>query len=334
MSAAPISFVLQLSGDQEFGRKIQSASSNLNTLGRTSDRVNETTSRIKPNMAQAGLGLSAAASGAASLYFQFDNLQKVELRVRTAEKNVDASRASLITSQASLTKLVQSGIMTGNEYEAAQLRVSAAEQQLSIAKERAGIVQGDLTQANLQFALGVVPQMIGAVSSASLGLKGLGLSFGMAGTGATAGSFGIKGFALAMKTAMLSMGPIGLILIGIGTVLTLIATNAFGVRDAINAMGKAIGDALPFLRPLLEFFGTVGTALFGETEAMQAEHSSAASQDFAAAGASLGNNVTSSIASSGGGGGGGTPTVNVKVYLDGKEIASKIKINLKLTERS
>jgi hypothetical protein len=131
---------------------------------------------------------------------------------------------------------------------------------------------------------------------------------------------------MAVKTTMLAMGPIGWILMGVGTVLALIATNAFGVRDAINAMGKAIGDALPFLKPVLEFLGAAGNAIFGETGTPQgaATPPTMAGPEYQQAGASLGGNVVSSISSGGGGGGG---DISVKVYVDSKEIASRVKIS-------
>jgi uncharacterized protein YukE len=83
-------------------------------------------------------------------------------------------------------------------------------------------------------------------------------------TGAT--TIATHGLALATKLLHLAMGPIGLIIIGVTTFLGLFATNAFGVRDAINQMGKAIGDAIPLLRPLLDALATIANTIFPQAE--------------------------------------------------------------------
>ena len=89
---------------------------------------------------------------------------------------------------------------------------------------------------------------------AETGLAAVGKSAPLAGTG-------IKGVGTASRLAQLAMGPVGLILIGIGTVLTLVATNAFGVRDAFNSFGKALGDTFPFLKPLLDLIKGLAGAM-------------------------------------------------------------------------
>lgn len=328
--AAPIAFVFQVQGDAEAKSRIQSVGGAFQNFGKTAQATSQQTQVVTRDFKMAALGMTAAASSAIGLYFQFDNLQKSQLRVEKAEKAVTTAQARLISSQQTLKEMVEKGITTGGDYEAAVLRNKAAQDQLDIATQQLTISQGDNTQAQLQFALQVVPTVITAATSVVGALSAITGANTAVGASAGIGSLGLKGFALAFKSLMLAMGPIGWILLGIGTVLTLIATNAFGVRDAINALGKAIGDALPFLRPILDFLGYVGTALFGETDAMKAEKAPAGmgSPNFEQAGTNLGNNVVSSISSGGGGGGGvGSGGITVKVYVDSKEIASKIKIS-------
>ena len=72
---------------------------------------------------------------------------------------------------------------------------------------------------------------------------------------------GVQGMCPASKLLHFALGPVGLILIGIGTALALVATNAFGIRDRFNEFGKALGDALPFLRPVLELIKGLAGAL-------------------------------------------------------------------------
>lgn len=79
-----------------------------------------------------------------------------------------------------------------------------------------------------------------------------------------------KGF-LASRLAGLGMTsmllPLG-VAAGAGAVaIALYATNAWGFRDAVNGVGKAIGDAVPILSPFLEGIQGIGGALgiTGET---------------------------------------------------------------------
>jgi hypothetical protein len=63
-----------------------------------------------------------------------------------------------------------------------------------------------------------------------------------------------------MRTALIRTG-IGAIIVIIGTALVAFTQNWYGFRDAVNAAGKAIGDFLPFLRPLLDGLTFVGNLL-------------------------------------------------------------------------
>lgn len=69
----------------------------------------------------------------------------------------------------------------------------------------------------------------------------------------------------ASKGLLITLGPILVVIIVIGAILALVQTNAFGFRDALNAVGKAVGDALPFLRPFLELIKSIFSALLGIT---------------------------------------------------------------------
>lgn len=103
--------------------------------------------------------------------------------------------------------------------------------------------------------------MGGKVKGAVVGLaEKLGLMpplFTSAGTSANT-------FGAALK--LIALNPFTIAIAAATTLLTLFVTNAFGVRDAIYGIGKAIGDAVPFLKPLLDGLKTVGdtvVSIFG-----------------------------------------------------------------------
>lgn len=102
----------------------------------------------------------------------------------------------------------------------------------------------NLTTANAQGVTGfdklrgIVGKLPGAFSGTSVAAKGLGASL-----------------------RALALNPLTIALTGVAAVLILVKTNAFGFRDAINAAGKAIGDWLPFLKPVLEGINALGDAM-------------------------------------------------------------------------
>ena len=57
--------------------------------------------------------VSAGASSATSLYFQYDNLEKVQTRVDQTEPALRASKANRITAQTRLCELVSKGVTSG-----------------------------------------------------------------------------------------------------------------------------------------------------------------------------------------------------------------------------
>lgn len=84
---------------------------------------------------------------------------------------------------------------------------------------------------------------------------------------AGASTIAINASGSALRTALIRTG-IGAILVAAGTALVAFTQNWWGFRDAVMAAGKALGDFLPFLRPVLDALKTVGdwvTRLFGGT---------------------------------------------------------------------
>lgn len=274
---------MQVEGDSEVKSKLNAVGDEVEDVGKKTEQSANSAVRMQTDYLNAAGGFSTAAISIASLGFQFDALEKVSLRVDRANAAVSSSQATLVSAQNSLNKLVEKGVTSGPQYEVALLRVKSAQEQLAINTQNASIAQDDVSQAYLDFSLSVVPTALSAVSgiqSAMTALRGvqfLGIgataaqsattsaaaATNVAYAGATAtATTATGGMTLATRMLTLAMGPIGIAILGVSTFMALFATNAFGIRDAINAAGKAIGDAIPILRPLLDMLGGIANALF------------------------------------------------------------------------
>jgi hypothetical protein len=286
--AFPIAFLLQIQGDQEVKTRMQSVGGAFQNFGKTAETVNKQAEKINPNFQQAALGLTSAATSAVGLAFQFDNLSKAELRVDQAEKNATQARASYLAAQNSLNELTAKGAITGIAYEQASLRLKAAQEQLAIADEKVNQAQGDLAQGQLQFALQVIPTAITSVTAFKGGLTAMGIGFHTANAGSQVASVGVQRFGLATRLAQLAMGPFGIAMLAIGTVFTLVATNAFGIRDALDSFAKKVEEIFPVLKPVFDFFRNIASALFPEAR----DEADDLTQNFSGNFASMSNAVT------------------------------------------
>lgn len=98
------------------------------------------------------------------------------------------------------------------------------------------------------------------------------------------------------RSLLMTLGPIGIAIAVVGTVLALTATNTFGFRDAMQGAGKAVGDAVPILAPFLE--GLQGIAaqlhLTGESADQAKIHMDNATRGFQNMG-TIWNNVVSAM---------------------------------------
>lgn len=296
MSAgAPIAFDFQVRGDQEAKTKIQGLGGALSQLDASAGKAAQSAVAFERNYQQAALGLTSAASAGASLYFQFDNLQKVQLRADTAAKNYTASQATLASAQATLNNLTEKGITSGDQYQAAVLRLQAAQEQVSIASQRQAIAQGDVSQAYALFALNIMPAVTAGTTGFTSAMKALGITMDLArikalftgppmltlagtlgGTGAAA--TGAAGGMSILRRAMdfISTHPLILPLTAVATVLTLVASNAFGLRDALDSFGKKVEEVFPAIKPVFDFFRWVAATLFPdaakEASALQTQY--------------------------------------------------------------
>jgi hypothetical protein len=280
-------FTMDVENDGEVSSKLDQLAGKVQNVGTKGEEAAKKTSSFTSTLKSSALGITATASAATSLYFQYDNLEKGQARVHKEELGLSKAREAATAAQNNLNKLVAQGVTGGAEYEAALLNLQQAQSKEEIKLKDLSIAQGDFSQSQLQFALGVVPTAFSAVTSLTGVMDSLKKAklLNAVASGAEAAAEGgsrlakiasipttfaataaTQGYGMAIKGAMLALGPIGWALMGVTTVMGLFATNAFGVRDAINQAGKAIGDAFPLMRPMLEGLTSLAKMVFPESE--------------------------------------------------------------------
>lgn len=193
------------------------------------------------------------------LFNMYDSIGDAQVQVTNKSNRLSKAQEAEGKARDKLNSLMKSGTATTQEIAAAQLDLEQATKAVAVKENDLENAQETLNQTMAEFAKNILPLIIqtvgGTISSITL-LKG---SFLGAGTAGVKGSEGVSFFGKAVGKLPALMGPIGIVLAGVGAAMALIGTNAFGVRDALDGLGKAIGEMFPILKPVLE-----GIRSFGE----------------------------------------------------------------------
>ena len=206
------------------------------------NKVKQTSQSVSSGFKEATTSAIGLASGVFSLYLQYDHLEKAQLRIRKA--GLEVSRA-----QEEVNKLVKDGQKDTLDY-------AQAMERLEIAKERQRILSDDLQQSEIALGLSVVQtgaSMASAVSSiiavttAKAGLT-TATTAGTAATWASTFAF-LANPIFAAATAA-----------SIAAAVTLVATNTWGLRDAIFGAGEAAKNSNPDLENYSGIMTDVGTS--------------------------------------------------------------------------
>lgn len=189
-----------------------------------------------------------------NLMRQYRDLEDTQIAVDRTAKKLQASQLALSDAEDKAAEIKKKNGKNSEEYARALEKVDIAEQNVAINTDlhnEALEAQGDAYQ---NFYLSIIPNVVSAVgilvgTFTSLRAASLGASNGIGGVGGGLGGLVTK------------LGPIGLILGAITAAIIAIKTNAFGFRDFINDIGVRLGNALPFLKPFLDFLTNVGVIL-------------------------------------------------------------------------
>lgn len=210
------------------------------------------------------------------------------------QKKLDSGKASadeLATAQDALAVKAQK-LADAND------KLKTNQQNLELATTKQKLAQDDASDAYTNFLANIPSQMIGFGVAAQGIWQMVGASQKVSSATTTASAVVYNGALASMNVANIETStttqllgntmravflsnPITLPLIAISALIMAIAFNVGGLRDRINELGKAIGDAIPFLRPLLEAIGSLQNMFGGAGK--KADDLAKASKDLASA---------------------------------------------------
>jgi hypothetical protein len=202
------------------------------------------------------VGLSSVATGAWTLYQGYDNLIDAQVGV---DKSMLAAKSSANAAEDSQKKYNDTVTKFGAdspEAVAALKDLELAQERASVSADRAEMVQGNLSEAYTGFALRVVPSVISIGAGLGTTFKQISDSGGLATIAQNAMGTASKGLSGAMS--LISAHPI-LAMLGLLVAALIYAyQNCEPFRNAVNALGKSLTEALG---PAIEFVNSVVTEL-------------------------------------------------------------------------
>jgi hypothetical protein len=196
-----------------------------------------------------GLSVGTMASGLVGLYSSFESIERMQYKIQRANLAVDSATITLHASQAKLAALEAEGVTSGDAYALAQERLARAQEVVTLATDRADMVQNNLTQSYVQFALSVLPTVSGmlttyrAIEESVIGVK----------IASTMAQHGLNAAMLASPITIV----VAVLAALIGALIYLYTTNE-DVRNSLNAIGSAIYN---FFKPAIDAAIAAVTAL-------------------------------------------------------------------------
>lgn len=234
------------------------------------DQTAQGTQKFGSNLTSLVGSFTAVIGSAVSLYQSFQQLERAQVAVDRATLNYNRTQLQIEGLQRKVNQLVAEGKTGTTEYAVATDKLALAQDKQAINAQKVEFAQENLNMQYAEFAQEIIPQgiaLMGSLSAAYGAVQKDGESFtetlhGMADTALAA--FGAMGKAAkSFGTALLSlqMHPLVIAIEAVVAVLLLFITNIGGARDAINGFGKALGDAIPGLKPLLDWLAQAGRGL-------------------------------------------------------------------------
>jgi hypothetical protein len=247
----------------EFGKQFHNAASGPPKLTSALDQVGVKTKSLGEigrglaGVLQQQMGSMIAVTGSAiGLFEAYDSVGDSQLAVDKAQRALMTSTNTLATLELRLSNAVLK--YGADSAQVAVIQDKIAAQRLDItnktgdlqnAEENLAIVQTHFAKEIGPLMMAVGGNIMQMFANGRQTINGLRETF----TGLIPAVRGATG-------AMTAMGLVPWLLpltIASGVIIAF-TTNLFGFRDAINAAGEAIGNAIPMLRPFLEMIGAAG----------------------------------------------------------------------------
>ena len=227
-------------------QKVSELSPALDNVKDSSDKVKESSNTAGPSIASVGTAVAFAASSVISLVQQYTSLKRAQNTLERAQ-NVEKGQVIAITKQREkYNDTVEKYGKNSKEARMELDKLNLLEDKHKTQVEKIGLLQESLSQRMMSFAFSVVPTTIGVVS-------GLAQTFQILGNG--------RGGAGGMKGVLGLIGRFGPPLLILGGFLLAVKFNLFGIRDALDGFGKALGDAMPALKPALNAIRDLGVVI-------------------------------------------------------------------------
>ena len=219
------------------------------------------------NSLKSNAGSITAVTGSAwGLFNAFDDMEKKVLSTNKAQTMAERSALMLSKAQQKLAAIASKQGKGSQEY-ATQLEVvRLAQDKATQSGEKAKIMAGDLQESYVQLAMTAGPQFAvlgGSIAQMVANFSRVGPAAKAGAAGLEVASTGMKSAGMASKLLHLALGPVGLVLLAIGTLFTLYATNAWGFADAVNGVAKSIMDGVGQIWGTIQKVGGQITSFLG-----------------------------------------------------------------------
>ncbi len=230
------------------------AGGGIGQMGNAAGAATKSTMSLGQRVTSMGLGFGMAASGIVGLVSELQGLRMAQLGVERANYMVDVATKTVMSAEIAYGNALKKYGPSDPHTIAARKALENAYERLHIVTDRAKEKQAELNTRYMEFVATLAPNLITMVGGLAMGLGWL--------TGRAGGAAqGMETLAKSGRSAWLSLGLIGIV-IGAGLLLyEALKNNWFGITDAFTNAGVAIGNALPFLRPLLTLIRDIGGAM-------------------------------------------------------------------------
>lgn len=249
------------------GPPLQNIATNVQKLDTTMGTTTQKTTGLGAGFKQLGsstmasVGAFSSMTGSAiSLWQAYDGLGDAQLNVDKAQNALQGSTIKLEALEQRRAKLIADGKQGTAEYALVEDKLALAHDKVAAATGTLQNAQEDLATTQANYVREIIPMLVTTGGSALTMFTQMKDNMG-----ALKGAFGqmipaVKNLGSTLSAISLTNPFFIAITVGAGIVAAF-ATNLFGFRDAINSVGEAIGNAIPFLRPFLQALGDFGNWL-------------------------------------------------------------------------
>jgi len=254
-----------------FGRDTTQGAQGATQLKSMLDQANTSAKNLGTSVQTLGSGLtssiaaySAAAVSVFGLYNAFDNLEKVQQRADRSALAAQTAQTRLASLQENYNEQLAKGNLTAEEVSVQQQKIADAQERVTVSNQQAQIAAGDLNETMAGLALQTLPFVATAAVNVIQMITTMRAAFASQTVVTGALTTANLGLAASFRVMLMANLPLFAAITAGAAIVGAFAANLFGLRDAINGIGVAIGNALPFLKPFLDFLGGIN-AIFGNT---------------------------------------------------------------------